>query len=57
MSLDHMPGSSSWNLLAENHAQAPVNDWDVVAMTSGGECHDPAHATWESAWIDIGGEG
>ena len=37
-----------------NQQKAPTV---TLGMTSSGECHDSGHATWESAWIDLGGEG
>lgn len=57
MSLDHMAATSTRILTAENHAHAPLNDWETAALAGIGECNDPAHLSWESAWIDIGGEG
>lgn len=56
MSLDHLSATATRNLTAESHAHAPLNDWENVAI-AGGDCLDSAHITWESAWIDIGGEG
>jgi len=58
MSLDHLSAASPRNLTTDSHTHAPINDRDAVAVLAGvGEHFDPAHATWEAAWIDIGGEG
>lgn len=57
MSLDQVSCGTGRNLLAESHAHAPLNDWEAVSVISAGEGNDHAHASWESAWIDLGGEG
>jgi hypothetical protein len=57
MSLEHMSATSPRNLITETHAHAPSTDRDAMAHAVAGDCHESAHAPWESAWIDIGGEG
>ncbi len=57
MSFDHtFLGSNNRVASAENYLHSPANEWDLGA-SPGVEVTDAAPVNWESAWIDLGGEG
>lgn len=56
MSLEQLSGSNVRSVAAD-HAHGVASEWDSLAANAGADAADLPHLSWETAWIDLGGEG